>query len=251
MQNRYVADFGDYVKLAILRGLLGEHSRMRLGVAWWLFPDECHNRDGSHREYLHAPDKWRSLDSDLFDALKKLDNEKRRHVRALEEDACLPSDAVFASDLVPCDVRPFVQRPLERKQWLSGIKARLGDCDIVFLDPDNGIASDGLKLTQRRAGKSVTVEEIEELAQNRATIVYHHQTRRVGGHISEIYTLATQLRKRGLRVSGALRAKPWSPRVFFILNGNRELQGRAGEIAERWENKISWHSDAELLSNSG
>jgi len=243
MQNRYVADFGDYVKLSILRGLLGKPPRMRLGVAWWLFPNEHHNGDGSHREYLRAPDVWRWFDSDLFDALKKIDHDKRRDVRALEEDACLPSDAVFASDLVPCDLRPFVQRPSERKRWLSKIKARLGDCDLVFLDPDNGIAPDGLKLTQRRAGKSVTVEEIKELAQSRATVVYHHQTRRVGGHLSEIYTLATQLRKRGLRVSGALRAKPWSPRVFFILNGNRELQGRAKEIAERWENRISWHPD--------
>jgi hypothetical protein len=35
MQNRYVADFGDFVKLSILRELIGEPPRMRLGVAWW------------------------------------------------------------------------------------------------------------------------------------------------------------------------------------------------------------------------
>ena len=37
MQNRYVGDIGDYLKLGILRALSpGYH----LGVAWWLFPDE-------------------------------------------------------------------------------------------------------------------------------------------------------------------------------------------------------------------
>ena len=38
MQNRYVGDIGDYLKLGILRALSpGYH----LGVAWWLFPDEA------------------------------------------------------------------------------------------------------------------------------------------------------------------------------------------------------------------
>ena len=49
MQNRYVVDIGDDVKLAILRELA--HGRS-LGVVWWLFPDEHHNADGGHREYL-------------------------------------------------------------------------------------------------------------------------------------------------------------------------------------------------------
>jgi hypothetical protein len=40
MQNRYVEDIGDYVKLAILRALSSRPSVRRLGVAWWLFPDE-------------------------------------------------------------------------------------------------------------------------------------------------------------------------------------------------------------------
>lgn len=48
MQDRYVGDIGDYVKLGILRALMpGE----RLGVAWWLYPDEAHNADGRHIGY--------------------------------------------------------------------------------------------------------------------------------------------------------------------------------------------------------
>jgi hypothetical protein len=41
MQNRYVGDIGDYVKLAILRALSSCRS---LGVAWWLFSDESHKQ---------------------------------------------------------------------------------------------------------------------------------------------------------------------------------------------------------------
>jgi hypothetical protein len=49
MQNKYVGDIGDYVKLAILRALSPGY---QLGVAWWLVPDEEHKKDGRHVDYL-------------------------------------------------------------------------------------------------------------------------------------------------------------------------------------------------------
>ena len=153
MQPRYVADIGDYVKLAILRALAPGRG---LGVVWWLFPDEHHNADGGHREYLERPNEWKHFDPDLFDALLKIEKEKQRDVRALEKATVLPN-AVFASDPVPCEVRPFSLRPAERSKWLAGIRMKLKDCNLVFLDPDNGIAPEGLRLTRRRAGKSVTI----------------------------------------------------------------------------------------------
>jgi hypothetical protein len=243
VQNRYVADVGDFVKFSILRELIGEPPRMRVGVAWWLFPDEDHNRDGGHRQYLRDPDKWRRFDPVLFDALKKINDGDKLDVLAIQK-ANLFQGARFAPDLIPCDLLPYTQRPLERKRWFSKVKDDLKGCDLVFLDPDNGIASDGLRLTLRRAGKSVTLEEIAELAENRATVVYHHQTHRKGGHRDEIPYQADRLRKYGLRVTCALRARPGSSRFFFILNGDAELQKRAKGIAERWkgEDKIAWHS---------
>jgi hypothetical protein len=246
MQNRYVADIGDYVKLAILRRL---GCGRRLGVAWWLFPDEHHNTDGSHREYLAQRDKWAHFDPDLFEALLKIENEKKLDMLAIEEAAVLPN-AVFASHHVPCEVRPFSLRPTERRKWLDGIKTKLKGGDLVFLDPDNGIAPEGLKLTRRRAGKSVTMEEIKALQENdRAMVIYHHQTRFPGGHHSEICDLAARLEKSGLQVSGALRAKPWAPRVFFILNGDEEMHYRAKSLEESWENWIEWCPISKILKN--
>jgi len=246
MQNRYVSDIGDYVKLAILRALAGDG--MRIGVAWWLFPDEVHNADGGHREYLDREDEWKHFDPELFKALLQIKKAKSLNVRALEETSVLRG-ALFAGDPVPCDVRPFSQRPAERYKWLKEVKTKLKDCNLVFLDPDNGIAREGLKLTRRRAGKSVTVQEICELQKDdRTVVVYHQQSRFKGGHLSEIYDLGVRLRGCGLKVSGALRARPWSPRLFFILNGDRGLQDRAKRIADRWNGHISWHPDTEILN---
>ena len=137
MQNRYVGDIGDYVKLAILRALC-QGGQRRLGVAWWLFPDEHHKPDGRHREYLKRPDEWKQFDPCLFKALLRIEKEKTRNVRALEDAALLPN-AVFADGPIPCGERPFKLRPLKRAEWLERIKTQLKDCDLVFLDPDNGL----------------------------------------------------------------------------------------------------------------
>ena len=97
MQNRYVGDIGDYLKLGILRALSpGFH----LGIAWWLFPDESHNRDGRHISYLSRPDQWRHFDPDLFDTLQEIVSSGRRHVHALEAADILPG-AMFASEFIP------------------------------------------------------------------------------------------------------------------------------------------------------
>jgi hypothetical protein len=97
MQNRYVGDIGDYVKLAILRAL---SPRYRLGVAWWLHPDESHNRDGRHIGYVARPDQWRRFDPQLFDILSKIVSSGARSVRAFEAVSVLPG-ALFASKEIP------------------------------------------------------------------------------------------------------------------------------------------------------
>jgi len=195
--------------------------------------------DGEHRDYLRQKDEWRRFDADVFDNLNRI---PERSVRALESANIIPS-ALYFDDVIPSDVKPYSLRPAKRTEWLMAAREKLDSCDLTFLDPDNGIASERLKLTQRKAGKSVTLDEIADLRKRgRAIVVYHHQTRWPGGRHDEIACLARRLRDRGLAVTGVLRAKPWSPRLLFIIDGDRELCEAAEGIAARWQGKISWHA---------
>ncbi len=99
VQNRYVDDIGDYLKLGLLRAL---SPGPQLGIAWWLYPDETHNRDGRRVGYLQQPNRWRNFDPVLFDVLAKIVASNRREVRALEDAKLLPG-ANFASEAVPVD----------------------------------------------------------------------------------------------------------------------------------------------------
>lgn len=136
MQNRYVGDIGDYLKLGILRALSPGH---RLGVAWWLHPDEDHNKDGRHIGYLQRPDEWRHFAPPLFDALAEIVAANQRDVAALEATDLLRG-AIFASGMIP-SYRPIAGRRRSRQEWFAGIRRKLLGCDLVFVDPDNGLGT--------------------------------------------------------------------------------------------------------------
>jgi hypothetical protein len=236
MQNRYVGDIGDLVKLAILRALT---PRYHLGVAWWLFPDEAHNDDGRHIGYLKHPERWRHFDPPVFDALADIVSLGYRNVGALEAANLLPG-TVFSGEAMPV-VQPIASRRLE---WFTRVQDTLGSADLVFVDPDNGIEPVGHKPGSAKSGKSILISELRDLAKSgRCLIVYHHHTRRKGGHHCEIEYWGKHLRAAGFVTVDALRAKPFSPRVFFLLNTPDDVRQRAEKIAADWAGWITWHPD--------
>lgn len=239
MQNRYTADVGDYLKFGILRALSPGY---RLGVAWWLYPDETHNTDGRHVDFLSRPAQWRHYDPGLFDALGGIVSASQRHVRALETADLLPG-AIFHSDVIRTN-EAITQRRQVRQEWFETVLATLHEADLVFADPNNGLEPDGYSHGSAKAGKSITVAELRAFARpGRCLIVYHHQTRRTGGHHAEINYWAGRLRQAGFTTVDALRAKPYSPRVFFLLDALDDVRRRAAEIERTWLGLISWHPD--------
>ncbi len=237
MQNKYVGDIGDYLKLGLLRAL---SPGRRLGVAWWLHPDGGADGDGRHTGYLDAGLDWRPYDPPLFDALREIVGSGKRAITALEGPHILPG-AVFASEQIPISGSPS-DRPARRAAWFGRVKAAVAGCDLVFADPDNGIEPAGYKPTMGNAGKSITWDELIALrTPNRALIVYHHQTRFKGGHLEEIAHLAGRLKERGFASVDVLRAKPYSPRAFFLLDADADLRTRAEGLSQHWREQLTWH----------
>jgi len=238
MQDRYVGDIGDYMKLAILRAIMPGR---RLGVAWWLFPDEGHNSDGRHIAYLGRPDRWRNFDPDLFDRLRKVVTAGERRVEALQHQDVLPG-AVYCDDCIPT-AGTTVQRMLAREQWFRRVQSGVSGCDLVFIDPDNGLETKRFKPGASKAGKSVSLAELQALRiPDRALIVYHHQTRMKGGHHHELAYWGERLRGAGFLTIDALRASAYSARAFFLLDAPPGVRHRAEQVAARWgEQLLTWY----------
>jgi hypothetical protein len=113
-------------------------------------------------------------------------------------------------------------------------------CNTVFVDPDNGLEPEGYNPRGANAHKSITRQEVCKLAEGRALVIYHHQTRREGGHLSEIDHLHNLLREDGLAVKGSVRARPWSPRLFILVGATDAQVRAAGDFAEKSHDEAHW-----------
>lgn len=234
MQDRYVGDIGDYAKYALLRALAGKETQ--LGVAWYAIPhrpDELLRNDGQHIGYLRDG-HLAALDTQLFNALGKIVDSGRRTIRAVEEGGIVPG-AIFARDLL-IPPRPPESPSEWRRTWFNRVSLTLASCDLVFADPDNGLCADEkFRWGSCREWKRMPLSEARSLANGRTAVIYHHNTRRPGGHAQEIEHWLQQFGAGAF----ALYWRTISNRTFFVVNATNEHRSRAVEFAHRWRDHIS------------
>ena len=228
MQNRYVGDIGDFAKYGLLRAI---GKGRKLGVAWYLHPCSGPSGDGRHTQYLRRPDEWRRLDSELFEELRNIVDLNQRSVAAVQERRIL-RDAVFADEELRIeDVRNHC-RERWRQQWFKRVLKKLSRCDLVFADPDNGIVSDeNFKPTRKSSAKSISVCEAKAISDGRASVVYHHNTRRKGGHGKEIRHWMSELPG----CTSAWHWRRWSCRTFFVIDPDGIVECQLDDFAKRWK----------------
>ena len=210
VQDRYVGDLGDYLKLGLLRWLTTGISAPHLGVVWYRTVDEAHNADGKHVAYLrdgHTTARaLRPLDPDLYDGLSSIVTSGQRTTAALAEARLLPSGTVYFNDLLHLADLPIAAgaaRAERRRVWLARALAATRGCDLVFADPDNGIRS-----TRHPAGshrnRAVKHAYLNELAtftaRGQSLVVYHHADR----------SAATPVQAQ-LRLSDLAARRAWHP----------------------------------------
>jgi len=229
MQDAYTGDIGDFAKYGLLRAI---GRGKRLGVAWYLHPSpEPPTGNGQHLEYLEDPNTWRGLDPGLFETLAGLVGRRHRSTAAVEKSGIL-GNAVFANEMLDLRNIPLRDREKWRQAWFRRVVGVLKDCDLVFADPDNGLyPSKRFEPTHQDSAKRISLAEASELADQRTAVIYHHNTRRRGGHKKEIHYWMRQLPN----CHHAWYWRRWSCRTFFILRTDGEIERRLGEFARCWE----------------
>lgn len=234
MQDRYVGDIGDFAKYGLLRAL---GAGRQLGVAWYLHPDE-YRPDGMKIGYLNEPGNWRHLDKDLFDALNGVitrwqAGEGQRCVAEIERLDLLRG-ARFAGNLLHTDIPPaqWRQRRDWRQNWFNDVMASLADCDIVFADPDNGLCLDARYSASRQKDlKRLPVAEALLLSRKRTAVLYHHNTRKPGGHRKEIRCWINKLHN----CAGAFYCNQNGFRTFFVITHDDEIKSKLNEFGKTWQ----------------
>jgi len=212
MQNRYTGDIGDFGKLGLLRQL--SQTGLSIGVNWYLTPDETHNGDGRHVSYLKNG-AFRACDEQLWFALGEIVDSGKREVSALERPDIL--QAAFYSKLLDFADADRSERQTLRWEWHSRAIQQLRNCDIVFVDPDNGLIVPSADNTPK-SNKFVLPFELAEYYRAGASVIYYqHKARR-----PDVFYMAET---KQLIASGAfpnaetlgLKFKTTSQRYYFCL----------------------------------
>jgi len=120
------------------------------------------------------------------------------------------------------------EREQFRRNWFSKVISDLASADVIFADPDNGLREDSkYRLSSQKGWKSIPEHEVLALAAGRTAIIYHHNTRRPGGHESEV---AYWMERLG--ADFAVRMRAYSARTFFAVNATDEHRNRAAKWCE-------------------
>ena len=228
VRHHFVGDVGDFGKYGLLRALTGAwpaaEPRLSLGVVWYLPGGATGSADdGQKLSYLNQPSRFRSCDPRLYDALGQLFDGGGRSLGAVEASGILGDGTVFFDGPVPQD-------QWSRQRWFQRAVQAVQGRDVVFLDPDKGLAppSAGLSSTEH-----AYVRELEAFVRRGQTVVVYH-------HLGRTATHPVQMRDWAERLARELRldAKPhvlWyrkgTARAYFVIPAD----AHAKTIDERLE----------------
>ena len=242
MQDRYAGDVGDFGKFSLLRSVFVKPEK-KIGVVWYKFPDESHNGDGRHIDYLYN-NNYKACDNDLVDKLSHI-VAVDRSISKLESLSLLPSHTVYYADKLDFHIiypgqthADRMARRNGRLEWLQNAATTVKDCNIIFLDPDNGLEIQSIpNLHQVKSGKYAYYSEVMELFKNKdACVIYHHMNMN-SPHESQIKHRAHALKNTIVKNGSvfAIRFSPYSPRAFFVCAS----QQSASEIKNKINNFMS------------
>lgn len=180
MQNRYVADVGDFAKYALLRSLCGSPKEppVLLGVVWCLFPNEGHNNDGRHVSYLDAAN-FQGLDNALITALRAIIERGQRDISSVISGSILPPGTISYHEPVSPEARCSRKDRISwRSAWINRCLELTANCELVFFDPDNGLEVGSVPKDHPKAGKYVYWDELIPFWRRGQTLlIYHHLNR--------------------------------------------------------------------------
>ena len=216
MQDKFALDIGDFGKYGLLRWLCGvtsDERRVRLGVVWYyvLTRDALPPLGGTFNYILKPNDTEQGLsecDHVLYEILRNLIGNDQRSVEAVEQSGALPSDTVFYRDPV--------NGPQSRVDWFAGAMDAVRDCDLVFLDPDNGLVDDRSN-PNGVDKKYTTYQEATQLwEQGKSLVIYQDASRR------DVPTFALEqgcLLREFLPDAEpiALWYRRYGPRIFWVI----------------------------------
>lgn len=234
MRDSYVGDVGDFGKYALLNALAG--SDLRLGVLWCRNSEPDATQDGLFTEYSEL----RPCDPNLYDRLWQILATNQRALSHVEKNGILPASTLFYGTAIPAPRMPCFTASARKTQaglrteWFDQAFKNLSRAELVFLDPDNGLAPRRCRKHLYGSVKYIFEDEVVAWAQRgQSVVLYQHQQRRgLSEQVSEQQKIlaagrpcrAVSFHRRAARIYYVIPAKDHEHRI-----SKRLTQFLAGE----------------------
>lgn len=123
--------------------------------------------DGNKLSYLQQPDGFRHFDPELFDILAHAAGEQdRRRLQVVEDSGAIPQ-ATYFNELLPDDISG-------RRTFMERCAAALGQTDLVFFDPDNGLEV-SIEKGRKNSSKYLYLDEAAAFYDTgKSLLIYQH-----------------------------------------------------------------------------
>lgn len=243
MQDRYAGDVGDFGKLGMLRCM--EDSGLHVGVNWYLVGDEAHNNDGKHIGYLDD-EKYRGCDDDFLEALNSMLDHGMRSVLEIENLDLLKTQKYYHERII----EPKIQSGTMRSEWHQNAMVTMLGCDLVFLDPDNGMIPKSVSRGSDKSIKYVFPEEIMDYYDaGHSVVFYSHRTREtLAVYLERFDDLFECAKRKGAKIKGLTFKRGTLRDYIFILHEEHETRVENG-IDKILTSKWSQHFETVQIPN--
>jgi hypothetical protein len=225
VKNQYCGDVGDLSKFALLRSLQNAFPEERIGILWYLTPDHAATGAGKDGRFIDYPE-LEHCDPELYRVLQAIAH-GRRDISEFRRLGLTRGISEYYQQL---DSAKHASKTREqaREAWFQGALHATADCSLIFVDPDNGIASDRVKPTQVQRDKFALHSELEALhARGQTVLCYQHANRLIG---FDQFLAKTTSRFPG---SFAIRWRRLQSRAYLVWpSRGRELRPWARAMTE-------------------
>ena len=223
MQDRFIGDIGDFEKYGLLRALAGVHPpeapELSLGVVWYKVPD-------LNIDFLKDPTGYRDCDPLLFNELNRVVQSNERTIAAIQHVPIWPKGTKFFGE-------PAVKRKPSRPDdpWLDAAVEEIGKCELVFLDPDNGLEN---RSKDRCSREHCSYNDVQRLWERGASLVIYQHQHRFKRQAEQMAAIADELKE-------VVGTRPWylhfTQRSLFVVPSKRHddiLKARFLRFVGNW-----------------
>ena len=168
--------------------------------------------------------RFRSGDPALYDSLTEIIKAGKRDVLSIKEFNVLPTQTVFYDTPLSYEGMPNnspatrKDRISHRNSWSSKALDVTVGCDLIFVDPDNGLEVKTVKAHHKSGPKYTFFEElIPFVERGQSLVIYHHICRNGSAEVQVKERLDQLKEKLGINNIYALLYKRGTLRAFFIV----------------------------------